>query len=192
MTNYFGYLSGICITISFLPYLISIFKGQAKPERMSWFIWSILGGIAFSSQFTKGASSSLWLPGIQTLGDLLIFVLSIRYGMGGMMKRDKWALGIAIASLVLWYVTGQSSIALFSAILIDAIGTILTILKSYEHPTTEPISAWILTALGGLFAIFAVSGLNWVLLVFPLYTFIGNIAIVISIKLGQNKVYKIP
>ncbi|OGZ30308.1 MAG: hypothetical protein A2931_02075 [Candidatus Niyogibacteria bacterium RIFCSPLOWO2_01_FULL_45_48] len=187
MTQYFGYLSGIFITCSFIPYVISIFRGQAKPERASWFIWSALGGIAFFSQLSKGARYSLWLPGIQTVGDISIFLFSIKYGMGGVSKRDKLALSIAGLGLILWYITQEAAIALFFAIFIDAIGAFLTILKSYEHPTTEPIIAWIFTMLGGFFAIFAVGGWNWTLLSFPVYTFVANLFIIGSIKLGQAR-----
>jgi hypothetical protein len=186
MNLYFGYLSGICIIISFLPYLISLFKGETKPERASWLIWSILGGIAFFSQLAKGASASLWLPGIQTIGDIVVFILSIKYGMGGLKRADKWAFAVAGLSLVLWYITREPVIALLLAILIDASGAVLTIAKSYAHPTTEPISAWALTGLSGLFALLAVGSFNIVLLLFPLYTLSANIVIVISIKLGQR------
>jgi hypothetical protein len=190
MTQYFGYLSGIFIILSFLPYLISIFKGQTKPERASWLLWVILGGIAFSSQLAKGASASLWLPAFQTIGDIFILILSIKYGMGGLLKRDKVAFVVAGLSLILWYITREPIIALLLAILIDATGATLTAIKSYEHPTTESISAWVLTGFGGFFAIFAVGNWNWVLLLFPIYTFLANVAIVSSIKLGQRVVHK--
>ena len=184
---YFGYISAILITLSFLPYSISVFRLQARPERASWLIWSVLGGIAFFSQLAKGATHSLWLPGIQTLGDLVIFILAIRYGMGGWQKRDKVALGVVALSLVLWYITKEATIALLLAILIDATGVMLTIFKSYEHPATEPLSAWILTCLGGFAAIFAVGSLSSVLLAFPVYTFLANLLIIFSIVLANKK-----
>ncbi|MEY4731801.1 MAG: hypothetical protein RL681_747 [Candidatus Parcubacteria bacterium] len=187
MAQYFGYLSGISITLAFVPFFVSIFKGQTKPERMSWFLWSLLGGIAFFSQLAKGASDSLWLPGIQAVGDLLVFLLALKYGMGGATKRDKHALIVASISLILWYVTNEPAIALFLAILVDGAGTVLTILKSYEYPTTEPLSAWMLTMLGGFFAIFAVGELNWILLAFPIYTFLANAGITASLVFGKNK-----
>ncbi len=185
--QYLGYLSGICITLSFLPYLIYIFKGQTRPERASWLLWSILGGIAFFTQLSKGASYSLWLPGVQAIGDLLIFILSIKYGMGGFSKRDKWALGIAGGSLILWFITREATLTLLLAILIDAAGAYLTIVKSYKYPTTEPVISWELTMLGGFFAIFAVNKFNWVLLAFPVYTFVANVFITMSIRLGRQK-----
>ncbi|MFA6254146.1 MAG: hypothetical protein WC640_02755 [Candidatus Paceibacterota bacterium] len=188
ITQFFGYLSGIVIALSFVPYLISIFRGNAKPERASWFIWTILGVISFFSQLAKGADASLWLVGVQAIGDGLIFVLAIWYGMGGFARRDKWALAFAGVSLILWYLTNEPAVALFLAIVIDASGAILTMIKSYEQPATEPLLAWILTFLGGFFAIFAVGSWNWVLLAFPVYVFVINVAIVSSILLGQKRV----
>jgi len=187
MSLYSGYLSAIFITLSFVPYTIAVFKHQAKPERASWFIWAVLGGISFFSQWAKGATHSLWLPGIQGIGDLGIFILAIWYGMGGWQKRDKIGLVIAAVSLLLWYITKEPAVALFLAIIMDAVGGVLTAMKSYEHPATEPLIAWILTCLGGFFAIFAVGGWDWVLLAFPLYTFIINFIIIASILLGRRK-----
>lgn len=186
-TQFFGYLSGIAITLSFLPYLIGIFRGRTKPERVSWLLWSILGGIAFFTQSAKGAGDSLWLTGAQAVGDLLIFILALKYGIGGFLKRDKIALVVAFLSLVLWYLTNEPLFTLLVVVLIDGTGAVLTIIKTYELPETEPMLSWILTALGGLFGILAVGSFDFALLVFPVYTFLVNIAIVMSIILGRKK-----
>ena len=187
MTQYFGYLSGLVILLSFVPYLVAIFKGEAKPERASWFIWTILGVISFSSQWAKGANDSLWLVGVQALGDGLIFVLALWYGLGGFARRDKIALGFVAISLLLWYITNEPALALCLAIIIDASGAVLTILKSHNQPATEPLSAWILTSVGGFIGIFAVGSWNWILLAFPIYIFVVNAAIIGSILLGRRK-----
>ena len=154
---------------------------------MSWFIWAILGGISFSTLLAKGASNSLWLPGLQTLGDLLIFLLAIKYGMGGILKRDIIALSVAGIGLLIWYFTREPAIALFMAILVDGAGGILTIIKSYTHPTTEPIVSWGLTALAGFFSTLSVGKWDFILLSFPVYILLINICIVVSIRLGLKR-----
>lgn len=116
----------------------------------------------------------------------MVFILAIKYGIGGWKKRDKVSLVIAMLSLVVWYVTGQSAVALFAAIIIDANGVVLTMIKSYELPSTEPISSWTLTGLSGFFAIFAVGQIDWILLAFPVYTFVANVGIVLSIIFGKR------
>ncbi len=192
MNQLFGYISGILVILSFVPYIKDIFKNTTKPERASWLIWAILGLVIFFAQLAKGASNSLWFTGAQVLGDLTVFILAIKYGVGGLIKRDIIALFAAGLGLVLWYLTSEAAVALFIAIAIDATGLFLTVVKSYEKPSTETMSAWVLTGLAGLFAIFSVGKINLSLLAWPVYIFLAGLVVVIAIMLGLKcKQYKI-
>jgi hypothetical protein len=186
-----GYLSGVLLLLAAIPYFRDIFRGAAKPQRTSWFIWVLLGVIAFFSQYAKGASYSLILTGIQVLTDLSIFLLAIKYGAGGFERKDKIAIAGVALSLLLWYLTNEPAVALFMVIFIDLIGAVLTIMKSYEHPATETSAIWILTGLSGIFALISVGQLNWVLLAFPLYIVVINFAIALAITLGRRNKKKI-
>lgn len=183
----FGYLSGIAILLSFFPYIRDIFKDKTKPERASWLIWAILGSISFFSQFAKGASWSLIMTGAQTLGDLLVFLLAIKYGLGGFKRRDIIGLSGAALGLILWYLTREAAVALLIIIFVDGTGAVLTAIKAYEKPETETVSSWVLTFLGGLFACFAVGSLNLILLAFPFYICLASGTILLAIKLGFNR-----
>lgn len=179
-----GYLSGLAILASFIPYIRDTFFGETKPERMSWLIWSIIGSISFFSQFAKGASYSLLMTGAQTIGDLFIFVIAIKYGVGGFVKRDVIAIIGAGISLFLWYLTKEASIALLIVIFIDAIGALLTVIKSYKNPETETVSAWVLTFIGGFLGCIAVGKISFILLAFPVYVCLASLSILLAIKLG--------
>ena len=179
-----GYLSGIVIIISLLPYFKDIFLKKTKPERASWFIWSVLGLISFFSQFAKGASYSLVMTGVQALGDLSIFLLAVKYGIGGFARRDFIALIGAGIGLFLWYLTKEAAIALFIVIFIDAIGVVLTVIKTYKNPGTETTIYWVMTSISGLLACIAVGKINFILLAYPLYILLASLAVLVSIKLG--------
>ena len=179
-----GYLSGIAILLSFVPYLRDIFLNKTKPERASWFLWAILGFISFFSQFAKGAFWSLIMTGAQAVGDFSIFILAIKYGLGGFRKRDVMGLTGAAIGLILWYFTGEAATALFVVIFVDAIGAALTAIKAYENPATETVSSWALTFLGGVLACVAVGSFNLILLAFPFYICLASASILIAIKLG--------
>lgn len=185
LNEIFGYLSGLAVLAGFFPYIRDIFLGKTKPERMSWLIWGTLGSIAFFSQFAEGGTYSLLFVGAQTLGDLFIFGLALKYGVGGFLKRDLLALIGAGGSLVLWYFTKEAALALFIVIFIDAIGATLTALKSFEQPETETKSSWQLTFLGGLLGCFAVGEMNFVLLAFPFYICLASASILLAMKLGE-------
>ncbi len=183
----FGYLSAIAVTLSFVPYAKDIFLGKTKPERASWFIWSVLNFIFFFSLLSKGINYSLFLPGIQALGDLFIFLIAIPYGIGGFLKRDVIGLIAAGTGLLLWYITQEALFALLIAIFIDCVGIFLTVVKSYESPTTETMSTWVLGFLAGLFALFAIGSFKIVYIIFPLYICIAHASVIFAIKLGKKK-----
>lgn len=187
MLQLFGYLSGFFITISYLPYIIDILKLKTKPQRTSFFIWSLLGSIAFFSQLAKGASNSLWLPATDTTLTIVIFLLSIKHGKGGFSRRDHLALAVTGLGLLLWYLTNEAAIALYSVIMIDASATYLTVHKAYHEPETETIIAWTLASLGGLFAVFAVGSFDIILLSYPVYICLANAAVVVAILLGRKE-----
>lgn len=183
----FGYLAGLTAIIAVIPYIRDIIKLKTKPERASWFIWMVLGSIAFSSQFAKGATDSLWMTATQTIEVSLIFILSIKFGVGGFVKRDLYALAAAGVGLILWYMTSEPAVALYIVIGIDAIGSYLTMIKSYKEPETETASAWVLFTLSGLFGTLAVGHLNIVLLSYPIYIFLANGLTLVAIVLGRRK-----
>jgi hypothetical protein len=187
MLQTFGYISAILSIIMIIPYARDIFRKVTRPERASWFIWTILGSIAFFSQLAKGATDSLWLTAGQTVAVLVIFGLSIKYGVGGLTKRDVCALSAAGIGLILWQLTDEALYALLIVIAIDSIGTFLTMIKAYREPETETISTWIMSGTSGAFGCLAVGTLNPILLAYPFYIFVANYTIVAAMLLGRKR-----
>lgn len=183
----FGLLSGLIAGISYFPYIWDILKKSTKPERASWFIWSILGLVAFFSQLAKGATNSLWLTGVEVFFVFLIFLLSVKFGVGGLNTRDSAALFAASLGLILWYFTKEAATALIITILVDLTGTLLTVLKSFENPESETLLTWFLIGVSGILAMMAVGRFNVVLLLYPSYIACANLAVVLAIILGKRK-----
>lgn len=183
----FGYISAALSILMVLPYIRDILMLKTKPERASWFIWTVLGLIAFFSQFAKGATGSLWLTAGQTLAVFIVLLFAIRYGVGGFAKRDKLALAAAGFGLILWYLTKEAYTALLMVIAIDAIGSMLTLLKAYEHPETETLSTWVMSGTSGVFGALAVGGIHWILLSYPLYIILANYSITAAILFGRKR-----
>ncbi len=187
MLQIWGYISEIISVVCFLPYVRDILLKKTKPERASWLIWTMLGGIAFFSQLAKGASNSLWMPGVQTFGVILVFLLSLKFGTGGLSKRDLIALAFSGLGLGLWYLTKEAATALYIVIAIDAVGALLTAVKAYEDPESETMSTWFLSGLSGFFATLAVGSFNLVLLSYPVYIWIINWVVVAAMVIGSKK-----
>lgn len=187
MLEIIGLISGLLAVVAASPYIRDIVRKTTKPERASWLIWTVLGGIAFFSQLAKGATNSLWMTGISTLCVLTVFLLSLKHGEGGLVKRDIAALSFAFVGLVLWYFTKDALVALIIVILVDLSGSILTITKSYNEPETETLSTWVLASISGLFGALSVGSFDWVLLMYPGYILLANAAVTIALIFGKRK-----
>jgi hypothetical protein len=182
----FGYLSGLVNIPGYPPYIRDVLKGTTKPERATWCIWSVLGLIAFFSQLAEGATHSLWLTGVQTVGVVGIFSLSIWKGEGGLTGRDIVCLGLASLGVGLWYVTRHAAYAICLVIVVDLIGAWLTIRKTYISPGSETLVSWMFSAAAGLFSILAVTQRDWAVYAYPVYNLLVCTSIVAAIMIGKR------
>jgi xanthine/uracil permease len=139
-----------------------------------------------TSQIAKGATDSLWLVGVQTVGVVVIFILSVIYGKGKLLRRDVVALVAAGVGVALWLVTKEALYALVISIVVDMIGALLTVVKAYERPESETMSTWFLSGAAGIFAALSIGSLDWVLLLFPLYVIAINYTVVGAMLLGKK------
>lgn len=187
MLAFFGYISAFLSIVCFLPYIRDIVRGKTKPQRTSWLIWSILGSTIFFSQLAEGGAYSLLLPGAKTLVAVCIFLLSVKYGMGGTSKFDRYALIAAAIGLIVWLATDNAVYAFTVAIIVDAIGGLLTIVKAYKQPETETLISWVLSGLAGVFAALAVGELNFFLLLYPVYIAFISFTIALAVVWRQQK-----
>lgn len=187
MLQILGLLGGLFALGSVVTYIRDTLLLKVKPQRTTFFIWSVLGSIAFFSQLAKGASNSLWLPGLEAFGAIAIFLLSIKYGVGGFSKRDYIALLIAAFGIIAWYFTKEAAIALYLVILVDSAGLYLTLHKAYVTPDSETNFPWILSGFGGLLSLFSVGSINIILLSYPFYIMIANTAVVAAIQMGLRR-----
>lgn len=184
----FGIASAFLSTIAYLPYIIETVRGQTRPQRASWLIWSVLSMIAFASQVYEGATDSLWFAGAQVVGTFVIFLLSVPYGTGGFLSRkDCTVMLLALGGLVAWYFMETAVYALAITITISLLGGLVTISKSYHAPSSETTSTWILCFLASICAILSVGTVDWVILAYPMYLLTLNGAIVLAIWFGRTR-----
>lgn len=185
MVELFAVLSGLILLAGAPPYLIDILKGRTKPERATWLIWSLLGLLAFGSLVKLGAHWSLVFAGLDALGSLAVFGLSLRYGVGGWTRLDRLAILIALGGLSLALVTKQPLIALYGVVLADISGAILTIRKTYLAPESETAITWFLIGSSALLGALSVGKWQYNLVLYPLYLAISNYAVLLAIYSGR-------
>jgi hypothetical protein len=191
MAEIFAIIVAVMMIAGAPPYLLDILKGKTKPQRASWFIWSLLGIIAFFSQLKLHGAWSLVFVGLDAIGNLLVFGLSFKYGSGGWGITDRIALVIALISLTISILLHQPVLALSGVILADMSGAVLTMVKTYKHPASETTITWLFLGTASLIGALSVGKLDWKLLLYPVYLSVANYGIVVaqiySPKMGLSK-----
>lgn len=177
MKELFTLISAILIIAAAPPYIVDTIKGRTKPERVTWFIFSVLGLIAFVSQLTLGASWSLVFTGLDTAASILVFGLAIKYGVGGHTKLDIFALCVATIGVVIAVAAKEPIISLLGVILADVSGLVLTIKKTYMDPGSETTITWLLVGTASLFGVLSVGKISFGLLLYPVYLMVVNYSV---------------
>lgn len=183
MKEIFAVSSLVLSVAANIPYINDTIKGRVKPERISWLLWTLLGvTYYFSSVFSDGAK---WFTFGELVGPVLILILSIKFGVGGKSRFDKYSLGVAFAAFCLLFVLEGVLISLLLALLIDAIGAALTIRKLLLDPASESRGFWVLAALAAFMALLSLRIYNLETILFPAYVLV--LSIFITIKIDPTK-----
>lgn len=152
-----GQIAGVFAVIQVIPYIVSILRGHTKPERMSYFIFFFVDAISVSSYIAVGARTTIWTGIVYVFTGLTIFLLSLKYGMGGFSKLDIFCLFLALVGLLVWVTTSSALLALCFSVLAAKIGYLPTIKKAYFFPETENTLSWSLCALTSILNLFALT-----------------------------------
>lgn len=165
-----GILSGLAFVIADLPYIKDTISGKTKPHRTSWFLYFVLNAVSVANQAASGATNSLWFPIAGALTTLIIFILSIRRGMGGYEKLDIICLAGALIGIGLWIIFDSPVLSIIANMAVTLLAVIPTIKKAYLHPHTETSITYLISAISALLAAISVGELDWVLLLLPIYS----------------------
>lgn len=163
-----------------IPYIYETIKGEVKPHRISWLLWTILGGTYyFSAVFSDGAV--LFTFG-ELVGPITLLLLSLKFGVGGKNRFDVYSLIVALVALGLLFVFEGVIISLILALIVDGIGVTLTIRKLLLDPDSESRGFWGLAFISSIFAALSLSVYTPETLLFPVYVFLISAFIFIKIK----------
>jgi len=178
---YFGLLAQFILAVSIVPYTISIFRGTVKPNRISWFIWSVIGFSFWlitpdsADQVTKMLTIIFWV------NPTLIFILTLF--KGEYLKPDrleKFSLLIGLCAIVVWLIFRDSSGVLptLIAIAADFCALLPTLRFVITAPQEETPLAWICFFLGSFIAIFGIEHYTLESLLLPVYMTIAGFLVV--------------
>jgi hypothetical protein len=170
-----GLIGGAFALAGFFPYAVEIMRGETKPNRASWFIWSVLG-LAILATYKASPGSQHLLPGTIALavGPVVTLLLCLKYGEGELTTFDKSCLGGAALGLFLWHKFNSPVLGLLCSLITDAMGLIPTWRSLAKDPTKEKPHAWILWSCGNICNMFTINKLTIQDAVYPSYYLIGT------------------
>ena len=172
-------------------YLISTLRGKAKPNIVSWSLWSLTALIAFAAQICKGGGSEALVTLAIAFGPLAVIAVAVLKGAQSLTltRLDVWCLSLAIAGIILWIRTKDPLLALLMSIVADILASIPTVVKSYLTPQTESAAAYSLSIISMIVTLLTIRQWNVMSWAFPLYILVINLTFVTLILLPKRLRY---
>ena len=164
-----GVLAGVVAVADTIPYVRDILRGTTRPHRGTWLIWGVLATVVCISQRADGASWSLVMAGAQAVVTCLVWVLSIRRGIGGVGIGEVIMVGIAMGGVIGWVVADEPIVATACVVAADLIGAAMMVPKTWRDPDSETLATFAFASLGGALAAGAVGAPDLALLLYPIY-----------------------
>ncbi|MDA3840460.1 MAG: hypothetical protein PF572_05185 [Patescibacteria group bacterium] len=173
-------------------YIRETIRGNTKPNRVTWLMWSLAPLIGSAAAFSDGVRWAVLPVFIAGFAPLLVFMASF------VNKKSYWKLvsfdylcGVSsMLALVLWWITKEPLIAIFFAIASDGFAAIPTLVKSRKHPETESVEAYTTGLFNSLTSFFALRTFGISELAFPIYLVLVNSSLIVTIRSGKKNKHK--
>ena len=186
---YLAFLFNILGTIS---YLWAVIKGEAKPNKVTWFLWALAPLIGFAAQWVEGVGLSSLMTFAVGFGPLLVFLASFmnKKASWKITKFDLFCASISILAIILWVLTNDALLALFFSIIADLVACFPTLIKSWYYPETEEYKAYLFAGISALITLLTIKTWTFLHYGFPLWILIIALIFAVLIRFKLGKVIK--
>jgi len=182
MKEVFGVISFILVFGITFPYAWDILKGRAKPARSTRILFFFLMATTLFVQSRDFTSWVLALTVGEVLSQLILLILSIKYGLGGLQKVDIMSYLIFTLSLIGYLLTGNTLVALLLLCTTDIVAFIPTLVKNFRDPTSDTPLFYVVGAIAPAFAFLAASDYSDInQTIVPAYLVFVNILAVVPV-----------
>lgn len=181
-------VSIVMTLIGYFYYFSDIFAGKTKPHAFSWLVWASLTAIAFAGQISDGGGAGAWVTGVTAAISFVIFALAVTKGEKNVTKSDKLNLLGAVFALVLWFITSDPLLAIILITVVDFLGFMPTIRKSYHKPQEETLIHYVLAGSKFALAIVALEHYSVVTWLYPASLVAANLFFVLLLVTRRRKI----
>jgi|RhiMethySRZTD1v2_1073278.scaffolds.fasta_scaffold12006_6 hypothetical protein len=181
-----GIAAGVITLLSILPYITDILRGMTRPNLVTWWLWTLNGGILAFAQYTAGASWTLVVVVAATIATTMVAVLAVPFGQRDYGLFDAVCLVMALAALGGWWWTKDPLAAIVLGVVAEIFAVSPTIAKTWREPATETPSTFWLTAFATILSIIASTKFDLANLLFPVYFIAVNTLIAVMATRGRR------
>jgi len=183
-----GVLAVVVAFVSYVPYFRNLLAGRTRPHAFSWLVWGILNAIAFSGQIHDKGGAGAWSVGLTAAVMFVIFAISLRKGEKDIRPFDWFCLIGAGISLVPWLLTDNLLLSVILITVIDALGFLPTVRKSFKKPHQETLVTFALSTLKYSLVMIALQRYTLVTTLFPLSLVVMNGLFVAMLVIRRRQV----
>jgi hypothetical protein len=184
MFEYLVLIAASATLAAALAYIRFMFKGQTKPNRVTWLMWTIAPFTAAFAAFSSGATWAAVPVLMSGFSPFLILLASF------LNKRAYWKLAsfdyicgaLSALALVLWYLTENPNIAIVFAIFSDTLAATPTLRKAWRNPQTESRWPFVVGVFSPMTSFLVASAWTFSEIAFPAYLVAINILLVFSVS----------
>lgn len=162
-----GVIAVILTIVGYIPYLRDIFKNKTTPHVYTWFIWGTVTTIAFALQVSAGAGVGSWVTLAVAVIAFIIFAFGLRNGKKDITRSDTIFFILSFVAIFLWLVAKQPTVSVILVSMIDILGFIPTIRKSWNKPFSETLFTYQLNAFRHAISLFALQQYSVVTWLYP-------------------------
>ena len=181
MHSFLAIAGSVVNFVACLGYVRAILKGEAAPNRVTWFLWALVPLIAGAAQLRAGVGISTLVVLSVGAGPAFIVLASF------VRHQGSWSLGpfdyvcgvCALAALALWGMTGDPVIAIVLSILGDFAAALPTLRKAWLKPATENRSTYLISFAGMMLGMFSIQEASFAAYAFNAYLVAMSSALVL-------------
>jgi hypothetical protein len=169
-------------------YFRDIFANKTKPHAFSWLVWACLTSIAFAGQLDDHGGPGSYVTGTTAVAAFIIFFLAIKRGEKHVALSDKINLAAAGIAVIPWLLTHNPSFSAVLISIIDFLGFLPTIRKSYMKPYEETLIHYVLAGLKFALAIVALDNFTIATWFYPASLVVADLLFVIMLIVRRRAV----
>lgn len=154
MFEYLVFVSSAIQLVGAFFYIKKTVKGETKPNRVTWLLWSIAPLIGTAAALSNGVGLAVIPVFMSGFCPFLILISSfVSPKSYWKLKTLDYICGIcSVVALILWAITKNPEVAILFAILTDALAGAPTLIKGWKHPETETYTPFLAGIFGSLTA----------------------------------------